>query len=25
VDAQDWAECRSAYADFARTAAWKAA
>lgn len=24
VDAQDWAECRSAYADFARTAAWKA-
>ena len=25
VDAGDWAECRAAYADFARTAAWKAA
>lgn len=25
VDAQDWAECRAAYADFAKTAAWKAA
>lgn len=25
VDAQDWAECRSAYADFAKTAAWKPA
>jgi hypothetical protein len=25
VDAEDWAACRSAYADFARTAAWKAA
>lgn len=25
VDAQDWAECRSAYADFAKTHAWKAA
>ena len=25
VDAKDWAECRSAYADFAKTAAWKAA
>lgn len=25
VDARDWSECRSAYADFARTAAWKAA
>ena len=24
VDAHDWAECRSAYADFARTTAWKA-
>ena len=25
VDADDWAECRAAYADFAKTAAWKAA
>jgi len=25
VDAGDWAECRAAYADFVRTAAWKAA
>jgi hypothetical protein len=25
VEAADWAECRSAYADFARTAAWKLA
>jgi len=25
VDAGDWAECRAAYADFAKTAAWKAA
>jgi len=25
VGADDWAECRSAYADFARTAAWKPA
>lgn len=25
VNADDWAECRSAYADFARTAAWKLA
>lgn len=25
VDAGDWAECREAYADFAKTAAWKAA
>jgi hypothetical protein len=25
VEAQDWAECREAYADFAKTAAWKAA
>ena len=25
VDARDWAECREAYADFAKTAAWKAA
>jgi len=25
VDARDWEECRAAYADFARTTAWKAA
>jgi len=25
VDANDWAECRAAYADFAKTASWKAA
>ena len=25
VNADDWAECRSAYADFARTASWKLA
>jgi len=25
VDANDWGECRAAYADFAKTASWKAA